>query len=248
MLPLPGLPLDKALRFNVYLSADPLALFATTADNHPLLGKNHPMVNSRMVSHARPEDQIIIFTDGSCLNQNSRDDIQSRKAGCGVVYGTKTPSGMMLQHPSSHCFQLEHRGPDGNYHVATSNRAELRAAAAALELKSWAEEGWCSVVIITDSTYVVRGITDWVSKWKARQWTKATGEEVANKDLWKRLLRLVNAQAERGCDVRFWHIDREANARAENCAKLGANRAEADEYTILDLAHLEKDFQPRLMK
>lgn len=131
-----------------------------------------------MVSYKFPESSILIYTDGSCLNQNSRTDVRSRKAGCAVVFGTHPPSGQMKSYSSSWSFRLENQGPDGNYYAATSNRAELRAATAALEGRLWGTEGWRYVTIATDSTYVVKGITEWVPNWKFHQWTKSTGEEI----------------------------------------------------------------------
>jgi ribonuclease HI len=124
----------------------------------------------------------------------------------------------------------------------------LRAATAALESRLWGTEGWRYVNIATDSTYVVKGITEWVPKWKARQWTKATGEDVANKDLWILLLGLVNKQARKGCEVRFWHIDRGLNTLADEWAKVGASHYEVDRYKEWDLAQLEALYRPRIMQ
>ena len=146
--------------------------------NHPLAKKDHPTHRIRMVSYKFPESSILIYTDGSCLNQNSRTDVRSRKAGCAVVFGTHPPSGQMKSYSSSWSFRLENQGPNGNYYAATSNRAELRAATAALEGRLWGTEGWRYVTIATDSTYVVKGFTEWVPNWKFHQWTKSTGEEI----------------------------------------------------------------------
>lgn len=201
-----------------------------------------------MASRQSPEKSILIYTDGSCLNQNSRTDVLSRRAGCAVVFGTHPPSGQMKSYCSSLNFRLEDQGPDGSYHTATSNRAELRAAVAALEIRLWGTEGWRFVTIATDSIYVVKGITEWVPKWKARQWTKATGENVANKDLWMLLLGLVNKQARKGCEVRFWHINREDNAQADMWAKAGAIHPAVDKYEEFDLVQLENEYCPRVMK
>ena len=103
----------------------------------------------------------------------------------------------------------------------------------------WGTEGWRTVTIATDSTYVVEGITDWVARWKSQQWTKMTGEDVANVDLWKRLLRLLNKQAERGCEVRFWHIAREHNVQADELARKGAENRRRDAYKVCDLTRAE---------
>jgi ribonuclease HI len=41
--------------------------------------------------------------------------------------------------------------------------------------------------IYTDSQYVRRGITEWLSSWKARDWRTADRKPVKNQDLWQRL-------------------------------------------------------------
>ena len=135
--PLPGLPLNKATRSKARRDTSPRKKFATKVEDHPWPDKDHkhPLskvrVGTRMVSHTRPWEHILIYTDGSCLNQNSKIDTQHRRAGCGVVFGM-TPSGVSPFQPTSFSFRLEDHGRDGNYYVATSNRAELRAATAAL--------------------------------------------------------------------------------------------------------------------
>ncbi len=66
----------------------------------------------------------------------------------------------------------------------TNNRMELTAAAEALEALSRP----CSVVLHTDSEYVRNGVTRWSSGWVRRNWRNASGDPVANMDLWRRVL------------------------------------------------------------
>jgi len=44
-----------------------------------------------------------------------------------------------------------------------------------------------SVVIHTDSTYVMDGITKWIHGWKRNGWRTAAKKPVKNEDLWRRL-------------------------------------------------------------
>ena len=248
MIRLPPRPVrDSACRISTPGDEDPCKHFAHRIANHPLARTDHPTQCTRMVSRRQPETEILIYIDGSCLNQNSKNDTRSRRTGCAVVYGTTTPSGQRTTHPSGISFRLEHRGCDGRYYVATSNRAELRAATAALECRLWGTEGWSCATIATDSTYVVEGITDWVVKWKAQQWTKRTGEDVANRDLWERLLYLVNEQARNGCQVRFWHINRAFNDQADRWAKRGADQPEADGYSVINLEESQGGYRPYIL-
>lgn len=65
----------------------------------------------------------------------------------------------------------------------TNNRMELTAVIAALE----ALKRPTAVRVHTDSEYVRRGITEWLSGWKARDWKTADKKPVKNRDLWERL-------------------------------------------------------------
>ncbi len=65
----------------------------------------------------------------------------------------------------------------------TNNRMELTAAIRALD----ALKGSCSVILHTDSRYVMHGITEWMPNWKRRGWKTAAKKPVKNQDLWMAL-------------------------------------------------------------
>ncbi len=65
----------------------------------------------------------------------------------------------------------------------TNNRMELMAAIRALESLTRP----CKVVLTTDSTYVMKGLTEWLPNWKKRGWKTAAKKPVKNADLWQRL-------------------------------------------------------------
>lgn len=67
----------------------------------------------------------------------------------------------------------------------TNNRMELMAAIVALETLKQA----CAVTLHTDSTYVMKGLNEWLPGWKARGWKTADKKPVKNQDLWERLER-----------------------------------------------------------
>ncbi|MDO8564473.1 MAG: ribonuclease H [bacterium] len=71
----------------------------------------------------------------------------------------------------------------------TNNRMELSAAIEALSFLSKVN-GQGSMVIYTDSAYLVNGITKWVFSWERRNWVTVQKEAVLNKDLWETLLEL----------------------------------------------------------
>lgn len=71
----------------------------------------------------------------------------------------------------------------GGVAEATNNTMEMTAAIMALRcLKSS-----CVVELTTDSEYLLKGITEWVPKWKRRAWTTFDGEPVKNRELWQDL-------------------------------------------------------------
>lgn len=65
----------------------------------------------------------------------------------------------------------------------TNNRMELRAAIEALN----ALQRSSSVILHTDSKYVMDGINKWMANWKQRDWKTAARKPVKNKDLWQAL-------------------------------------------------------------
>lgn len=71
----------------------------------------------------------------------------------------------------------------GGEHNTTNNRMELTAVIQGLE----ALQEHCAVSVTTDSEYVRKGITEWVSKWKQNGWRTAAKKPVKNSDLWRQL-------------------------------------------------------------
>lgn len=100
----------------------------------------------------------------------------------------------------------------------TNNRMELMAAIKALD----AIKEHCDVTLWTDSTYVKKGITEWITGWVKKGWKNSTGKPVKNKDLWQDLL-----EAEKRHQVTWkWvkgHAGHEGNERADELARRGIN-------------------------
>ena len=72
----------------------------------------------------------------------------------------------------------------------TNNRMELTAAIEALRTL----EPGRVVTVITDSNYLRRGVTEWMSRWIARGWKTADKKPVLNRDLWEQLNDVVRQQ------------------------------------------------------
>jgi ribonuclease HI len=107
--------------------------------------------------------RVEVFCDGAC----------SGNPGIGG-YGTILRCGTKVKELS---------GAEG---ATTNNRMEMSGAIAALEALTRP----CEVVITTDSQYLVKGMTEWISGWLKRGWVNSKKEPVLNRDLWERLLAL----------------------------------------------------------
>jgi ribonuclease HI len=110
----------------------------------------------------RPE--VHLYTDGACR-------------------GNPGPGGWgVLMRYQGHEKQLSGAEPH-----TTNNRMELMAAIMGLE----SLKRPCRVTVTTDSQYVARGITEWLTNWKRRGWLTADRKPVKNADLWQRLDRAL---------------------------------------------------------
>jgi ribonuclease HI len=156
--------------------------------------------------------KVLVYADGACANNGQLEP----RGGWAVVFGDGK-DGIVSG-------RLENKGPfGGEDDTATSNRAELRAAIAALRLCDWRDEDFHGIVIATDSAYVVEGATGWVKDWLRNGWKTRTGEDVKNQDLWNLLLGEVERWKDQGLLVEFWRIPRELNGEADAAAKKAAN-------------------------
>ena len=70
----------------------------------------------------------------------------------------------------------------------TNNRMEMMAVIEALSILKRP----CQVTLHVDSQYVLKGMTEWLTGWKAKGWKTAAKQPVKNVDLWKRLDAVVS--------------------------------------------------------
>lgn len=108
---------------------------------------------------------VVLYTDGACS-------------------GNPGPGGwgFILDHPASGR-RLEKSGGE---EATTNNRMELMAVIEGLSMLKRPT----SVEIVSDSTYVLKGLSEWMAGWKANGWRRKEGgrlAEVKNVDLWRKL-------------------------------------------------------------
>ena len=100
----------------------------------------------------------------------------------------------------------------------TNNRMELQAVIEALRCLKRP----CDIDIYTDSQYVQKGISEWITGWKARGWRTASKAPVKNADLWQ----MLDAEVARHRIQWHWvkgHAGHEFNERADELANRGVD-------------------------
>lgn len=110
-------------------------------------------------------DHVEIFTDGACSGNPG-------PGGWGAILRSKDTEKEL----------------SGSEKQTTNNRMEMMAVIAALE----ALKRPCRVTITTDSQYVMKGMTEWLAGWKAKNWKTAAKKPVKNVELWQRLDKAIS--------------------------------------------------------
>lgn len=106
----------------------------------------------------------------------------------------------------------------------TNQRMELTAIAKALEYASIARHQNEKVIIYSDSAYAVNCYhQDWYINWMRNGWVNAKGKDVANRDLWWKIIPYFD---------NFWYDFRKVEGHAgnywnERCDDLAQANAEA---------------------
>ena len=138
-------------------------------------------------------DSVEIFTDGACRGNPG-------PGGWGALL----------------CYKGEEKAIQGGELFTTNNRMELTAAIMGLK----ALTKGVKVTVITDSTYVCKGITEWLPNWQKRGWKTASKQPVKNVDLWQ----LLAEEIQRHEVTWIWvkgHNGHWGNERADQLANQG---------------------------
>ena len=110
----------------------------------------------------------------------------------------------------------------GGEALTTNNRMEMTAVIQGLQALKKPSQ----VKVYTDSSYVQKGMTEWLAGWKKKQWRTADKKPVKNADLWQKLDLLV-ANSGHQIDWRWvkGHAGDPGNERADALANLGVDKA-----------------------
>lgn len=148
-------------------------------------------------ANAQPHDNIdadtvVLYTDGAC----------SGNPGAGGWAAILS-------------FKGKEKCLSGGELQTTNNKMELMAIIQGLEAVKKNQK----VAVFSDSAYVVNAILQgWLSNWQRNGWKNSGGDEVANKELWLRLLSAMEK-----LDVEFYkvkgHADNIYNNRCDALAR-----------------------------
>jgi len=103
----------------------------------------------------------------------------------------------------------------------TNNRMELTAVIESLKLLKRPAR----VRITTDSTYVMKGCTEWLPGWKKKNWVNSAKKPVKNKDLWLVLDEMLGNHEIEWNWVKG-HSGHTENERVDELANLGIDELE----------------------
>lgn len=125
----------------------------------------------------------------------------------------------------------------------TNNEMELSAVIAAL---SALYGNALPITVVTDSSYVMKGATQWLPGWKSRDWKTAANTPVANRHLWETMDQLLaEHQGKISWKLVKGHADTTGNNRADVIATSHASgkpetlyRGRLDAYPIPDIQEI----------
>lgn len=112
----------------------------------------------------------------------------------------------------------------GGEAMTTNNRMELQAVISGLQ----ALRKPCKIKVFTDSSYVQKGMTEWLAGWKLKQWRTADKKPVKNADLWQILDQLVQPHQVQWIWVKG-HAGNVGNERADALANAGVRQVQMGE-------------------
>ncbi len=120
----------------------------------------------------------------------------------------------------------------GGYGHTTNNRMELMGCLKALEHIGPTTR---PLLITTDSSYVVNGITrGWAEGWRKRGWIKSDGKPALNTDLWGKLLDFCATLS-----IRFqWVKGHSGHPENERCDAMATATARSGKNLDLDVGYV----------
>ena len=123
-----------------------------------------------------PTTHVLVHADESCLGNDS-----SKPSPGGNAALIEAPAGDSVARWDFYEYSPQ----------TTNNKMALAGAIAALE---WIRRQWQHALVeyVSDSQYLIKGMTEWVAGWEARGW-KRKGGVLENLELWQKLVQAAAA-------------------------------------------------------
>jgi ribonuclease HI len=139
--------------------------------------------------------KVIIYTDGGCITNPGTGGY-----GTVLLYGSKR------------------KELSAGFRRTTNNRMEIMACIEGLKALKFP----CSVILFSDSQYVVNSIQKgWAKRWRRKGWMRTPDQPAENADLWEQLLDLCETH-----NVEFsWVRGHAGNRENERCDRLAREAA-----------------------
>ncbi|KAI4201281.1 MAG: hypothetical protein LQ350_003318 [Teloschistes chrysophthalmus] len=155
-----------------------------------------------------PMSELVVYTDG-CFLSNGQTQERPARAGYGIHFPQLSRDWDLSNQLSA-------------FEKHTNQRAELLAVIRALQVISARRVPCQKISIFTDSEYAVRGLKEWIPKWRTNGYRTAQKKPVGNADIFKILDSEACDLTDGGVLVEINHIPREENSVADRLAKAGA--------------------------
>lgn len=137
---------------------------------------------------------IMIYTDGACRGNGNENSIGA----FGIVFLYSDIKKEVKQ----------------AFRNTTNNIMELTAVIQALSML----KERCNIKLYSDSAYVVNAVNQkWIKNWQKNGWKNAKKEPVKNRELWEKLIQLLEVQNVEFIKVKG-HSDNEYNNRCDELA------------------------------
>lgn len=150
-------------------------------------------------------ESIIVYTDGSCV----------RNPG-----GSGGWAAIIIRNGTRKEFS-------GYAKTTTNQQMEMTAAIEALKILQPFSRGGKKdqfyITIVTDSKYLINGMTSWIFGWQENGWRTCQGKPVKNKSFWQDLWRLS-----RGFRITWKHVRGHSGVKEnERCDELAREQSGA---------------------
>ena len=149
--------------------------------------------------------EVIVYTDGACLNNGKKN----AKCGSGVWFGERNPKNLAIRIPGE---------------TQSNQIGELAAIIAAAN----ATEPYQPLKIITDSEYVIEGLTTHLENWENEGWIG-----IKNANLFRKAAHLLRMRSAR--TIFQWtkgHNGTIGNKESDRLAKQGASKPDPDPLNL----------------